>query len=73
MLHSLRANDFHNQTAGAKGGPRHISQKSLNLLQNLFAGEKTQADVPLATMRGGNRRDSVVPHDAIDEETERHL
>ena len=54
-----------------KGGPKHASQKSLNLLQNLFSGEKTDNDVPLNTIR--NRRDSVVPHDAIDEETERHL
>lgn len=54
------------------GGPRHISQKSLNLLQNLFSGEKAQADVPLTTIRG-NRRDSVTARDPIDEETERHL
>ena len=53
------------------GGPKHVSQKSLNLLQNLFSGEKTQADVPLTTIRGGARRDSVA--DPIDEETERHL
>ena len=55
-----------------KGGPKHASQKSLNLLQNLFSGEKTQADVPLTTIRGGAaRRDSLA--DPIDEETERHL
>ena len=56
---------------GRSGGPKHVSKKSLNILQNLFSGEKSD-DVPLATLRS-NRRDSVAAHDAIDEETERHL
>ncbi|EKM51356.1 uncharacterized protein PHACADRAFT_263446 [Phanerochaete carnosa HHB-10118-sp] len=57
--------------AGRSGGPKHVSKRSLNILQNLFSGEKTD-DVPLTTLRS-NRRDSAVPHDGIDEETERHL
>ncbi|KAK7696443.1 hypothetical protein QCA50_001100 [Cerrena zonata] len=55
-----------------KGGAGHAANKSLNVLQQLFTGEKTTNDVPLATIRS-NRRDSVVPHDPVDEETERHL
>ncbi|GJE94122.1 Ion transport protein-domain-containing protein [Phanerochaete sordida] len=58
-------------SGGRSGGPKHVSKKSLNILQNLFSGEKSD-DVPLTTLRS-NRRDSVVAHDAIDEETERHL
>lgn len=42
------------------------------MLQQLFTGEKTTEDVPLATLRS-NRRDSVTHHDPVDEETERHL
>ncbi|KAF7794178.1 hypothetical protein EIP86_005309 [Pleurotus ostreatoroseus] len=56
---------------GKSGVPRHISQRSLNLLQNLFSGEKVQADVPLTTLRG-NRRESVAP-DPVDVDNERHL
>lgn len=58
--------------SGKPGGGRHIPSKSLNMLQQLFTGENGTTDVPLATIRT-NRRDSVVPHDAVDEETERHL
>lgn len=67
----LRPIYFIQDKPGKPGGARHVSKKSLNILQNLFNGEKSD-DVPLTTLRN-NRRDSVVPHDAIDEETERHL
>ncbi|THG95158.1 hypothetical protein EW026_g6441 [Hermanssonia centrifuga] len=55
-----------------RSGARHIPTKSLNLLRDLFSGEKPGGDVPLTTIRG-NRRESVVSQDPIDEETERHL
>ncbi|KAJ3558247.1 hypothetical protein NM688_g1042 [Phlebia brevispora] len=60
------------QSAGVKsGGPRHISQRSLNLLQNLFSGKSAESDVPMTTFRGV-RRESV-SQDPADEDNERHL
>ncbi|KAH9939624.1 Ion transport protein-domain-containing protein [Epithele typhae] len=56
-----------------QGSLRNYSAKStLRKLQRLFAGEITAGDVPMTTLRN-TRRDSTVPADAIDEETERHL
>ncbi|KAI0791303.1 Ion transport protein-domain-containing protein [Abortiporus biennis] len=57
---------------GKPTGARHYPTKSLNMLQNLFSGEKATSDVPLTTIRN-NRRDSMAAPDPIDEETERHL
>ncbi|KAH9931746.1 Ion transport protein-domain-containing protein [Amylocystis lapponica] len=56
-----------------RGAPRKSSARSyLRKLQQLFTGDTTVADVPMATIKNG-RRQSVGPSDEVDEETERHL
>ncbi|CCL98380.1 uncharacterized protein FIBRA_00375 [Fibroporia radiculosa] len=60
-------------TWGQRGVPRRYSPKAyLQKLQRLFYGEADVDSVPMATIRNG-RRDSTLPQDQIDEETERHL
>ncbi|KAL6310254.1 Ion transport protein-domain-containing protein [Sparassis latifolia] len=61
-----------NDSAGGKAPPRQRTRSYLKRLQRLFAGETDANDVPMATIRNG-RRDSTIPQDPVDEETERHL
>ncbi|KZT03083.1 uncharacterized protein LAESUDRAFT_660488 [Laetiporus sulphureus 93-53] len=51
---------------------KYLAKTYLQHLQRLFSGDAEVEQVPLASMRNG-RRDSVMPQDAMDEETERHL
>ncbi|KAI0919913.1 hypothetical protein AcV5_001858 [Taiwanofungus camphoratus] len=52
---------------------RQYSAKSyIRRLQHLFTGDSSINDMPMTTLRNG-RRDSAVPPDPVDEETERHL
>ncbi|EPS97893.1 hypothetical protein FOMPIDRAFT_1127618 [Fomitopsis schrenkii] len=68
MQEKVAADEPFTQSIFAKQSARSY----LRHLQQLFAGETDADRVPLATMRK-NRRDSTIPQDAIDEETERHL
>ncbi|KAI0321538.1 Ion transport protein-domain-containing protein [Amylostereum chailletii] len=58
---------------GKQRGLTHLTTKSLNALQQLFIGDTHSNDVPLANIRAAPRKDSTVPHDPADAETERHL
>ncbi|KAF9039224.1 high-affinity cell membrane calcium channel [Panaeolus papilionaceus] len=50
--------------------PRHYSSKSLTALQQLFAGDDKNQDIPLTTLRHAKQEPSADP---FDEEVERHL
>ncbi|KAI0086810.1 Ion transport protein-domain-containing protein [Irpex rosettiformis] len=58
--------------SGRGVGAKHVSKKSINVLQTLFTGKKMSLDVPMATIRS-NKRESTAVQEGIDEETERHL
>ncbi|KAG5641384.1 hypothetical protein DXG03_005366 [Asterophora parasitica] len=55
------------QPAASTSKPRHYSNKSLNVLERIFAGDTRSNDLPMSTFRQGR---AGMGHD---DETERHL
>ncbi|KAF8840292.1 hypothetical protein BDN67DRAFT_996862 [Paxillus ammoniavirescens] len=51
---------------------RHLQQRSITLLQQLFTGSTRTDDVPLVNLRQG-RLDSTASQGPVEHETERHL
>jgi hypothetical protein len=60
------------RTIGNRKRPRHVTNKSLNVLQRLFMGDTPLNDAPLITLRHA-REHSTTHQSPIDEETERYL
>ncbi|KAI0247528.1 Ion transport protein-domain-containing protein [Lactifluus subvellereus] len=59
------------RTVGNRKRVRHVTSKSLNMLQQLFMGDTPSNSVPLATLR--HVREHSTHQNPIDEETERYL
>ncbi|KAH9024879.1 Ion transport protein-domain-containing protein, partial [Lactarius pseudohatsudake] len=60
------------RTTGGSGRVRHVTNKSLSILQRLFIGDTQSDDVPLTTLRHA-RKQSAPLQDSTDEDTDGHL
>ncbi|KAH8980165.1 Ion transport protein-domain-containing protein [Lactarius hatsudake] len=60
------------RTIGGRGRVRHVTNKSLSILQKLFIGDTQSDDVPLTTLRHA-RKQSATLQNSTDEDTDGHL
>ncbi|KAI9433175.1 Ion transport protein-domain-containing protein [Lactarius indigo] len=60
------------RTTGSRGRVRHVTNKSLSILQRLFIGDTQSDDVPLTTLRHA-RKQSTTLQNSTDEDTDGHL